>query len=60
MKELWDACEKAGTVADVYIAKKLSKLGKRFAFVHFIKVSDEKLLESKIRDTWLDSYHLFS
>ncbi|CAI9303836.1 unnamed protein product [Lactuca saligna] len=47
------------TVADVYIAKKLSKLGKCFAFVRFIKVSDEKLLEIKIREIWLGSYHLF-
>ncbi|CAI9297199.1 unnamed protein product [Lactuca saligna] len=47
-------------MADVYIAKKLSKLGKRFAFVRFIKVSDEKLLERKIREIWLGSYHLFA
>ncbi|CAH1423762.1 unnamed protein product [Lactuca virosa] len=60
VKELWDACAKVGTVADVYIAKNLSKLGKHFAFVCFIKVSDEKLLESKIRDIWLGSYHLFA
>ncbi|CAI9270854.1 unnamed protein product [Lactuca saligna] len=49
-----------GTIVDVYIAKKLSKLGKHFAFVCFIKVLDEKLLESKIRDIWLGSYHLFA
>ncbi|CAI9269548.1 unnamed protein product [Lactuca saligna] len=60
VKELWDACVKVGIVVDVYIAKKLSKLGKHFAFVRFIKVSDEKLLESKIRDIWLGSYHLFA
>ncbi|CAH1448081.1 unnamed protein product [Lactuca virosa] len=60
VKELWDACAKVGTMADVYIAKKLSKLGKRFAFVRFIKVSDDKLLERKIREIWLGLYHLFA
>lgn len=33
IKTLWEACDKVGQVVDVYVARKLSKLGKRFAFV---------------------------
>nr|GFA75811.1 RNA-directed DNA polymerase, eukaryota [Tanacetum cinerariifolium] len=34
-KDLWQHCEKYGTVANVYITRKLSKVGRRFAFVRF-------------------------
>ncbi|CAI9294433.1 unnamed protein product [Lactuca saligna] len=33
--------------------------GKRFAFVRFFKVQDEKQLELKLRDLWIGSYHVF-
>lgn len=32
-KTLWEACDKVGQVVDIYVARKLSKLGERFAFV---------------------------
>lgn len=44
-KKLWLICESYGHVSNVYIARKLSKLGKHFAFVRFIKVKDQKQLE---------------
>ena len=39
-KDLWQLCDKHGTVADVYITHKLSKIGRRFAFVRFLKVKN--------------------
>ena len=33
VNDLWNLCSKHGRVSDVYIGQKLSKLGKRFAFV---------------------------
>lgn len=47
-KKLWDICDRYGVVSDVYMDLKLSKLGKRFAFVRFIKVDNERDLESKL------------
>ncbi|CAH1421341.1 unnamed protein product [Lactuca virosa] len=60
VKSLWDVCAKIGTVADVYMARKLSKLGKRFAFVRFIRASDDQLLERRLWEIWMGSYHLFA
>ncbi|GKA14632.1 RNA-directed DNA polymerase, eukaryota [Tanacetum coccineum] len=37
-RNLWNKCSVYGTVIDVFISNKKSKAGKRFAFVHFIKV----------------------
>ncbi|GJX17368.1 RNA-directed DNA polymerase, eukaryota [Tanacetum coccineum] len=39
-KDLWKLCDRQGVVADVYIARKLSKSGRRFGFVRFIKNPD--------------------
>lgn len=58
-KQLWSMCEKYGRVSNVYIAQKLSKFGKSFACVRFLKVQDEKQLELKLRDLWIGSYHVF-
>lgn len=32
-KDLWSLCERHGTVANVHIGRKLSKIGKQFAFI---------------------------
>ncbi|GJX70534.1 RNA-directed DNA polymerase, eukaryota [Tanacetum coccineum] len=37
-RDLWKSCSVYGTVVDVFIPSKKSKVGKRFAFVRFIKV----------------------
>ncbi|CAH1413153.1 unnamed protein product [Lactuca virosa] len=55
VKELWDACAKVGTVVDVYIAKKLSKLEpdrKRQSDSH---VHGDQVV-SKINGQGLESY----
>ncbi|GJT09441.1 RNA-directed DNA polymerase, eukaryota [Tanacetum coccineum] len=57
---LWEKCQGFGTVVDVYIARKLSKLGRRFAFVRFIRVSIVDRLIRRMSDSWYGSYHLYA
>ncbi|GKD44031.1 RNA-directed DNA polymerase, eukaryota, nucleotide-binding alpha-beta plait domain protein [Tanacetum coccineum] len=46
-RDLWKLCETYGKVVDVFIPNRLSKAGKRFAFVRFIKVDDiDRLLSN--------------
>ncbi|GKC71120.1 retrovirus-related pol polyprotein LINE-1 [Tanacetum coccineum] len=40
-KHLWKVCNDYGTVVDVFIPTKKSKVGKRFAFVRFIKAKGQ-------------------
>ncbi|KAF5819567.1 putative RNA recognition motif domain, nucleotide-binding alpha-beta plait domain superfamily [Helianthus annuus] len=42
-----------------YIARKLDKWGKRFAFVTFSEVVDVSRLENELSDVWLGSFKLF-
>lgn len=58
-KDLWNKCASWGSVCDVYIANRLSKAGKRFAFVRFIKVSDANKLLSDLKTMWIAKYKLF-
>ena len=58
--ELWNKCAILGTVVDVYIAQKLSKMGRRFAFVLFIKVRNTNDLEARLCDMWFGNYHIFA
>lgn len=44
MHEFWKICWIHGIVIVVFIAKRLSKLGKSFAFVRFIKVDNVEML----------------
>ncbi|PWA89117.1 hypothetical protein CTI12_AA114520 [Artemisia annua] len=59
-RDLWQLCDRHGTVADVYIAQKLSKSGHRFAFVRFLKISDSNSLLEGLNKIWIGSYHLFA
>nr|GEZ06585.1 hypothetical protein [Tanacetum cinerariifolium] len=58
--DLWNHCEKHGTVADVYIAQKLSKIRRRFAFVRFLKVKNIVSLLESLNKIWIGSYHIFA
>nr|GEZ56327.1 RNA-directed DNA polymerase, eukaryota, nucleotide-binding alpha-beta plait domain protein [Tanacetum cinerariifolium] len=40
-KDLWKVCNYYGIVVDVFIPNKKSKVGKRFAFVRFIKAKGQ-------------------
>ncbi|GJV92918.1 RNA-directed DNA polymerase, eukaryota [Tanacetum coccineum] len=57
---LWEKCQVYGTVVDVFIPNKLTKAGKRFAFVRFIKVFNLDRLVANLCTLWIGSYHLFA
>lgn len=59
-KDIWEECNKWGTVIDVFIPAKLSKSGVRFGFVKFIRVRDVVGLISNLRTIWLGAFHLFA
>ncbi|GJY70046.1 RNA-directed DNA polymerase, eukaryota [Tanacetum coccineum] len=57
-RDLWKLCESYGKVIDVFIPNRLSKAGKRFAFVRFIKVSDMERLIGNLCTLWVGRFHL--
>ncbi|GKC62052.1 RNA-directed DNA polymerase, eukaryota [Tanacetum coccineum] len=59
-KDLWKLCDRQGVVTDVYIARKLSKSGRRFGFVRFIKNPDQANLLEDLNKIWIGSHHLFA
>ncbi|GKB76220.1 RNA-directed DNA polymerase, eukaryota [Tanacetum coccineum] len=59
-RDLWDKCKVYGTVVDVFIPNKLSKSGKRFAFVRFIKVYNIDRLVENLCTLWIGVHHLFA
>nr|GEV07363.1 RNA-directed DNA polymerase, eukaryota [Tanacetum cinerariifolium] len=56
--DLWTLCETYGKVVDVFILNRLSKAGKRFAFVLFIKVDDMERLIGNLRILWVGRLHI--
>ncbi|GJS33367.1 RNA-directed DNA polymerase, eukaryota [Tanacetum coccineum] len=59
-KDLWNVCNNYGTVVDVFIQTKKSKVGKRFAFVRFIKVFNLDRLIENLNTIWIGRFHLFA
>ncbi|GJS98883.1 RNA-directed DNA polymerase, eukaryota [Tanacetum coccineum] len=59
-RDLWKVCSTYSTVVDVFIPSKLSKAGKRFAFVQFIKVFNLDRLVENLCTLWIGSHHLFA
>ncbi|CAH1416910.1 unnamed protein product [Lactuca virosa] len=59
VKGLRSLCEKYAKVAD-HIAHKRSKLGKRFAFVRFLRVSNVPKLEKRLSSFWIGNFHIFA
>ncbi|GJX45300.1 RNA-directed DNA polymerase, eukaryota [Tanacetum coccineum] len=57
-KDLWNLCQGYGTVVDVFIPNRLSKAGKRFAFVRFIKVVNVDRLVGNLCTLWIGRMHL--
>nr|GEZ77667.1 hypothetical protein [Tanacetum cinerariifolium] len=53
-------CNDHGTVVDVFIPNKKSKVGKRFAFVRFIKVINLDRLIENLNTIWIGRFHLFA
>ncbi|CAI9260933.1 unnamed protein product [Lactuca saligna] len=54
------ACNRLGHIVGVFIAKKLSKSGKRFGFIRFCRVLDCDSLIIQLREVWFGSYKLFA
>ncbi|GKB99429.1 RNA-directed DNA polymerase, eukaryota [Tanacetum coccineum] len=52
VRDLWKACQVFGRIVDVYIARKMSKLGRRFAFARFIRVCNVDSLISRMIASW--------
>nr|GEV76871.1 RNA-directed DNA polymerase, eukaryota, nucleotide-binding alpha-beta plait domain protein [Tanacetum cinerariifolium] len=51
--DLWKICQTYGVVVDVYIPNCHSKVGKRFAFVRFIKVTNVERLVGNLCTLWI-------
>ncbi|GJR09526.1 RNA-directed DNA polymerase, eukaryota [Tanacetum coccineum] len=56
--DLWNICQTYGVVVDVYIPNRRSKVGKRFAFVRFIKVTNVERLVGNLCTLWIGRMHL--
>nr|GEV19615.1 RNA-directed DNA polymerase, eukaryota, nucleotide-binding alpha-beta plait domain protein [Tanacetum cinerariifolium] len=59
-RDLWRSCSVYGTVVDVFIPSKKSKVCKRFAFVRFIKVFNLDRLVENLCTIWISRYHLYA
>ncbi|GKB84662.1 RNA-directed DNA polymerase, eukaryota, reverse transcriptase zinc-binding domain protein [Tanacetum coccineum] len=59
-REIWNRCASIGTIVDVYVAQKSSKMGRRFGFVRFIRVKNTKEVEKRLCEIWFESYHVFA
>nr|GFA83128.1 RNA-directed DNA polymerase, eukaryota [Tanacetum cinerariifolium] len=57
-KDLRVLSQSYGTVVDVFIPNRMSKAGKRFAFVRFIKVDNVERLVGNLRMLWIGRKHL--
>ncbi|GKA56431.1 RNA-directed DNA polymerase, eukaryota [Tanacetum coccineum] len=58
-KGLWKACVSYGRLVDAYIANKLSKGGKRFGFIRFLRIKDASDFVKSLSNIWIDSFHLY-
>nr|GEZ38009.1 RNA-directed DNA polymerase, eukaryota, nucleotide-binding alpha-beta plait domain protein [Tanacetum cinerariifolium] len=56
--DLWKICQTYRVMVDVYIPNRRSKVGKRFAFVRFIKVTNVERLVSNLCTLWIGRMHL--
>ncbi|GKE72869.1 nucleotide-binding alpha-beta plait domain-containing protein [Tanacetum coccineum] len=57
-KELWNTCKQYGYVVDAFIPNRRSKAGKRFGFVHFIKVFDAERLVNNLCTIWVGRHKI--
>jgi hypothetical protein len=56
--DLWPRFAKFGRVGEVFIPAKVDKQGRRFGFVKFREVANEKELLRRISNIWIDSFKL--
>ncbi|GJY06599.1 RNA-directed DNA polymerase, eukaryota [Tanacetum coccineum] len=58
IRELRNICSKYGTIVDVYIAKRMNKLGQMFAFCRYIKVPSSNALINSMSNVWIGKMRL--
>ncbi|GKA65148.1 RNA-directed DNA polymerase, eukaryota [Tanacetum coccineum] len=56
--DLWKLCQAYGSVVDVFIPNRRSKVGKRFIFARFIKVQNVDRLVGNLCTLWIGRWHL--
>lgn len=44
----------------MYIARKMSKIGRRFAFIKFLNSHDQNQLPVDLNRIWIGNFHLFA
>lgn len=59
-KEIYNRCMEFGVVSDAFVSNRLSKAGKRFGFVRFIKVGNADKLLNDLRSIWFGNFKLFA
>nr|GEV20711.1 hypothetical protein [Tanacetum cinerariifolium] len=57
-KELWSLCNQYGNVIDAFIPNRISKVGKRFGFIRFIKTYDVERLVNNLCTIWIGKHKL--
>nr|GEW53240.1 RNA-directed DNA polymerase, eukaryota, reverse transcriptase zinc-binding domain protein [Tanacetum cinerariifolium] len=58
-RALWKICEPYGRIVDSFIARKTSKLGKRFGFVRFTGIANDDMFVRSMSNIWIGNYHVF-
>ncbi|CAH1426204.1 unnamed protein product [Lactuca virosa] len=58
-KQLWQVFAKFGKIVDAYIARKQSKVGKRFGFIRFLGVQDQLAMTRGLSNIWIGNFHLY-
>ncbi|KAJ9556405.1 LOW QUALITY PROTEIN: hypothetical protein OSB04_011019 [Centaurea solstitialis] len=56
--DLWRLFKRYGVVSDIYIAFKRLRNGEKFGFVRFRGVSNEELLEERLKKIWIGDLNL--
>ncbi|GKA58463.1 RNA-directed DNA polymerase, eukaryota [Tanacetum coccineum] len=59
-RDIWNRCARIGTIVDVYVEQKLSKMGRGFGFMRFIRIKDTKEVGKRLCDIWFGNYHVFA
>lgn len=53
-------CDQLSKVVDVFFSKKLSRIDKRFGFVHFSGVRDDDVMVKQLCDIWFGYHKIYA
>ncbi|XP_058755922.1 uncharacterized protein LOC131629137 [Vicia villosa] len=59
-KDMYEVFKKMGDIDEVYIPNKKDKRGRRYGFVRFVNVKDDRLLATKLDNVFLEGRKLFA